>query len=66
MKNNIYPEGMLTCSVCGKEFKANDDTRYIISGGYTCSPKCFFKEVKEKEAQKRKDREDKNNKKNKK
>ena len=55
MKDNIYPQGILTCSVCGKEFKANEDTRYIISGGYTCSWKCFLKEAKEREAKKKKE-----------
>lgn len=38
----------LICPVCGKEFKASDDTKYISSGeyldtcGYTCSWKCFL------------------------
>lgn len=38
----------LVCPVCGKEFKRNDDTRYIVSGGYTCSWNCFLKRVKTK------------------
>ena len=46
----------LTCPVCGKEFTPSSDTCYIISGGYTCSWKCFLDEVKrrgkEKMAQK--------------
>lgn len=50
--NNFNPQGLLTCSVCGKEFKANDDTRYIIKGGYTCSWKCFLTESKRQESEK--------------
>lgn len=41
---NIYPQGMFVCPICGKEFEANDDTRYIIGGGYTCSWRCFLTE----------------------
>ena len=48
----IYPQGILACPVCGKEFEANDDTRYIISGGYTCSWKCFLNEAKKRELKK--------------
>lgn len=47
-----YPQGSLVCSVCGKEFKANDDTRYIIAGGYTCSWKCFLTESKKRDDEK--------------
>lgn len=50
MKNNAYPQGTFTCSVCGKEFEANDDTRYIIAGGYTCTWKCFLQESKRRDA----------------
>lgn len=42
----------LTCPVCGKEFKPTADTCYIISGGYTCSWKCFLNEVKRREREK--------------
>ena len=42
----------LICSVCGKEFVVNDDTKYIIAGGYTCSWKCFSDEVKRQESEK--------------
>lgn len=52
MNANAYPQGSLICSVCGKEFKANDDTRYIIAGGYTCSWKCFLAEDKKRNANK--------------
>lgn len=38
----------LICPVCGKEFKRNDDTKYIAAGGYTCSWNCFLKRVKTK------------------
>lgn len=48
----LNSKGLLTCPVCQKEFKPNDDTNYIILGGYTCSPKCFFKEVKRREKEK--------------
>lgn len=41
MKNKSVLESpqkdTLICSVCGKEFVVNDDTKYIIAGGYTCS-----------------------------
>lgn len=54
---SLYPQGSLVCPVCGKEFEANDDTRYIICGGYTCSWKCFLtehrKRVSEKERNKK-------------
>ena len=49
MKNNIYQQEKLICPVCGKEFEANDDTRYIIAGGYTCTWECFLKESKERD-----------------
>lgn len=62
-KNDAYPQGILTCSVCGKEFKANDDTRYIINGGYTCTWKCFWNEMKRREAQKQIEKKNKGNKK---
>lgn len=42
----------LICPVCGKEFKPTADTCYIISGGYTCSWKCFLNEVKRREREK--------------
>ena len=45
----VNPQGFLICPVCNKEFKPNDDTKYIVSGGYTCSWKCFLTEVKTKE-----------------
>ena len=56
---NIYPQGIYTCSVCRKEFQADDSTRFIISGGYTCSLKCFLDEVKRKEAIKAKEAKEK-------
>ena len=60
MKNNksnhtqttIYPQGIHICPICNKEFVANDDTRYIIGGGYTCSWKCFLNRIREQEANK--------------
>lgn len=39
---------ILNCPVCGKEFKVSVDTNSIISGGYTCSWKCFLDETKRK------------------
>ena len=35
------PQNILSCSVCGKEFKISGDTKYISNGGYTCRWKCF-------------------------
>ena len=43
---------ILICPVCGKEFKLNDDTKYIANGGYTCSWKCFLTFVKQREKEK--------------
>ena len=57
MKNYYIPDlvnaqGFLTCPVCGKEFKPNDDTKYIAVGGYTCSWKCFLNDVKRRSSKK--------------
>lgn len=53
MINNgvTYPKvgETFTCTVCGKEFNATDDTRYIAAGGYTCGWKCFLKHYNEQE-----------------
>lgn len=38
----------LTCSVCNKEFKVSDDTKYICNGGYVCSWKCFINHIRSK------------------
>lgn len=54
---------MFVCSVCGKEFEANDDTRYIIAGGYTCSWKCFLNESKRRELERNNKKLEKENKK---
>ena len=40
------PQELLACPVCGKEFKPNDDTKYIVTGGHTCSWECFLTVVK--------------------
>lgn len=64
-KTNPSPQEMLTCPVCGKEFEVNDDTKYIIAGGYTCSWKCFLDEVKRREARKKEEEKDKPSKQNK-
>ena len=58
----VNSQGLLTCPVCGKEFKPNGNTKYIISGGYTCSWKCFLNEVKKRDAEK-KEKENKRSKK---
>lgn len=60
--DSIDIKDTLTCSVCGKEFKPNDDTKYIISGGYTCSWKCFLDEIKRQEAKKKEEEKYKENK----
>lgn len=57
MKNYLISEllnaqGLLVCSVCGKEFEPNDETKYIINGGYTCSGKCFITESKKRNEEK--------------
>lgn len=44
---------LLICPICGKEFEPNDDTKYIIAGGYTCSWKCFLNESKKREAKRK-------------
>ena len=48
---SVYPQGTFTCPICGKEFEANNDTRYIIGGGYTCSWKCFLNESKKRSSE---------------
>lgn len=48
----LNPQGLLVCSVCGNEFKPNDETKYIINGGYTCSGKCFITESKRRNEEK--------------
>lgn len=55
MGNNKYPQGEYVCPICNKEFEANDDTRYVIHGGYTCSWGCFLNEVKRLEKEKNED-----------
>lgn len=60
------PPETLICTVCGKEFKVNDYTKYIINGGYTCSWKCFINEAKRKDAERAKNGNVKGNKRNKK
>lgn len=60
--NSLYPQGTLVCPVCNKGFQANDDTRYIISGGYTCSWKCFLNESKRRDSLRQKDNNNKNKK----
>lgn len=46
---------MLICPICGKKFEPNDDTKYIIAGGYTCDWECFLNETKRREAIKEKE-----------
>ena len=53
MKAINVTDNKLTCSVCGKEFQPNDDTKYIINGGYTCNWKCFLDEAKRKDEEKK-------------
>ena len=67
-KNNTHPinnqktkrqqmafsqEEALICPVCGKSFPPDDDTKYIASGGYTCSWDCFLTVVKRGESKKK-------------
>lgn len=52
----------LICPVCMKKFKPNDNTKYIVFGGYTCSWECFSNEAKKQEI-KKKEKENKNRKK---
>ena len=56
MSELINSRGFLICHVCGKEFKPNDDTKYITAGGYTCSWKCFLVNVKKIEEEKQKNK----------
>ena len=46
MKKDTLTQEQLTCPVCGKSFNKNDDTKYMVYREYTCSWKCFLKEVK--------------------
>ena len=45
-------QGQLTCPVCNETFDPNDDTKYIISGGYACHWKCFLAESKRRDKEK--------------
>ena len=58
----LNSKGLLVCSVCGKEFEPNDDTKYIISDGYTCNWECFANEAKRQDAEKVKRKEGKRSK----
>ena len=49
----------LICTVCGNKFDPDDDTKYIIAGGYTCSWKCFLDETKRRDAEKKKEDKEK-------
>lgn len=42
-----HPESI--CPVCGKLFIPNEDTCFIVKGGFTCSWKCFLDRVKQRE-----------------
>lgn len=53
IKELINSKGFLACPVCQKEFKPNEDTKYIAAGGYTCSWKCFLTVVKQREEKKK-------------
>lgn len=57
--SNSTPEEKLICPICGKEFAFNDDIRYIIAGGYTCSWKCFLDESKRRAAARQEQQEKK-------
>lgn len=47
----LVPEQrIIKCSICGKEFVADDVAKYIIAGGRTCSWNCFYGEVKRRDA----------------
>ena len=58
----LNAQGMLVCPICGKEFEPNDDTQYIVAGGFTCSWKCFFNDAKRISAEKKERDKDKENK----
>lgn len=60
--SNSTSEEKLTCPICGKVFNFNDDTRYIIAGGYTCSWKCFLNESKRRESLRREQQQEKKSK----
>lgn len=44
----------LVCPVCGEIFEVTTDTKYIITGEYTCDWKCFFNEVNRRTKEKNK------------
>jgi hypothetical protein len=48
----LNSQGLLVCPVCKKEFKPNDDTKYLITSGYTCGRKCFYEVVKKRRKEK--------------
>ena len=43
----------LICPVCNKEFKATEDTNYIVKDGFVCSWKCFLNKVNETQEDKK-------------
>lgn len=58
-KKSEQPHNTLICPVCGEEFEASENTKYIISGGYTCSWKCFLKEARKRDAERAERKENK-------
>ena len=43
----------LTCPVCNKKFTVDENTNYIVKGGYVCDWKCFKKRMKDTEAERK-------------
>ena len=44
----------LVCPVCNTNFKATEDTNYMVKEGFVCSWKCFLERVKENQEKKEK------------
>lgn len=61
MITNVKIGEELICPVCGKTFKANEDTLYFIASGYTCNWQCFLQESKRRSAEKKTKIKEKNN-----
>ena len=44
----------IICPVCGTIFEVTEDTKYFISGDYTCNWNCFLDEAKRRDAKEKK------------
>ena len=61
MHGKVINKGdILICPVCDKEFPVDETTCFICKGGYVCDWKCFLKNLKDIELEKKTQEEVKN------